>query len=278
MKRLREPKIHVGCQAWGYDDWVSRPGGPVFYPQGTKDVDKLPLYSEIFDLIELDTAVYGIPSLANIENWYRKTPEGFIFAPKLPRSITHEGLLAPSTWPVLDEFCERIRYLRDKLGPTLVLLPPQFEPSPGNNQTLQNFLVRLPADLRFALEFRHAGWLTDSTLEQLEKYGVALGLAEGRWIPHADLFERMEYLSADFAYIRFSGPRDLNAFDRIRRNMDANLSEWAAAIRKIPAQEIFVLFSNFYEGHAPASANKLKALLGLEQTDPTVLEKQLSLF
>lgn len=278
MGDLREQKIHVGCQAWGYDDWVSRPGEPVFYPQGTRNADKLSLYSEIFNLIELDTAVYGIPSLNNIESWYRKTPEGFIFAPKLPRAITHEDLLEPTTWPLLDEFCEQIRHLKDKLGPSLILLPPQFEPSPENARTFREFLARLPADLRFVVEFRHPGWLTGPTLEQLEKYGVALGIAEGRWIPRAEFFEKMKYLPADFAYIRFSGPRDLTVFDRITRNMDENLSEWAAAIRNLSAKEIFVLFSNFYEGHAPASANKLKQLLGVSRKDPGTLVKQMSLF
>jgi uncharacterized protein YecE (DUF72 family) len=278
MKDLHKKKIHIGCQAWGYADWVSRPGETIFYPQGTRDADKLRLYAEIFDLIELDTAVYGTPSLSNIENWCRKTPEGFIFAPKLPNAITHKGLLEPSTWPVLDEFCEQIRNFNDKLGPTLILLPPQFEPLPENAKTLRHFLGRLPEDLRFALEFRHAGWLTEQTYDDLEKYGVALCLAEGRWIPRGEFFDTIKRPTAGFAYIRFSGPRDLAAFDRISRNMDKNLSEWAAAIRDIPAKEIFVLFSNFYEGHAPASANKLKVLLGLEYKDPALLEKQGSLF
>lgn len=278
MKDLHEKKIRIGCQSWGYADWVSRPGETIFYPHGTRDADKLPLYAEIFDLIELDTAVYGIPSLSNIESWSLKTPEGFIFAPKLPNAITHKGHLSPSTWPLLDEFCEQIRNFEDKLGPTLILLPPQFEPLPENAKTLEHFLGRLPEDLRFALEFRHPGWLIDQTFENLEKYSVALCMAEGRWIPRVEFFNTIQRPTADFAYIRFSGPRDLTKFDRIYRSMDENLSKWAAAIRDIPAKEIFVLFSNFYEGHAPASANKLKASLGLEQKDPAILEKQGFLF
>ncbi|MEJ7699828.1 MAG: hypothetical protein WKF71_09325 [Pyrinomonadaceae bacterium] len=33
---------------------------------------------------------------------------------------------------------------------------------------------------------------------------------------------------------------------------------WKEEIKKVTAENIFVYFSNFYEGHAPASANKLK--------------------
>jgi uncharacterized protein YecE (DUF72 family) len=278
MKAISNRKVRIGCQAWGYDDWVSRPGQTIFYPQGTHDADKLSLYAEIFDLIELDSAVYGIPSSANVRNWCRKTPDNFIFAPKLPNTITHRNSLGPSTWPTLAEFCERVREFGDKLGPILVLLPSLFGPTRGNAVILRQFLERLPPDLRFAVEFRHPGWLTAWTFDLLEEHGVALGIAEGRWIPREEFFKRIEVPAADFAYIRFSGPRDLTSVDRIYRNMDANLVEWANRIRKIPAAEIFIFVSNFYEGHSPESVNKLKRLLGLETRDPASLEKQLSLF
>jgi len=45
-----------------------------------------------------------------------------------------------------------------------------------------------------------------------------------------------------------------------------------------PEKNVFILFSNFYEGHTPASANKMKRLLGLDLRDPESLEKQPSLF
>lgn len=274
----KKTQIRVGCQAWGYDDWVSRPGQTIFYPKGTQNADKLSLYAEIFDLIELDSSVYGIPSLSNIETWLAKTPENFIFAPKLPNVITHKNTLLPATWPVLEEFCERVRRFGNKLGPALILLPAQFEATEGNAGILERFLKRLPADMRFAVEFRDPAWLTDRIVTLLNDHGVALGMAEGRWVPREEYFRRVGQSSAGFSYIRFSGSRDLTSFDRIYRNMDANLSLWASEIGKIPAREIFIFISNFYEGHAPASVNKLKRILGLDVRDPASLEKQLSLF
>lgn len=278
MSAVPDRKIRIGCQAWGYDDWVSRPGQPIFYPQGTSDADKLSLYAEIFDLIELDSSVYGIPSLSNIENWRGKTPEDFIFAPKLPNVITHKSALRQASWPVLEEFCERVRHFGNKLGPVLVLLPAQFDATRENAEILERFLKRLPQDMRFAVEFRDPAWLTERTIELLDDHGVAPGMAEGRWVPREEYFKRIERSSVDFSYIRLSGPRDLLSSDRIYRNMDPNLSLWASEIGKIPAREIFIFISNFYEGHAPASVNKLKRMLGLEVRDPASLEKQLSLF
>jgi uncharacterized protein YecE (DUF72 family) len=41
---------------------------------------------------------------------------------------------------------------------------------------------------------------------------------------------------------------------------------------------VYAYFSNFYEGHAPASANKLKRLLGQPVVEAADLEDQPSLF
>jgi uncharacterized protein YecE (DUF72 family) len=40
------------------------------------------------------------PTDSTVRNWYRKTPEDFIFALKLPREVTHElSLEWPATRP-----------------------------------------------------------------------------------------------------------------------------------------------------------------------------------
>ncbi len=76
------------------------------------------------------------------------------------------------------------------------------------------------------------------------------------------------------------GDRDLARFDEVVRPRDANLQKWAAAIERLRERvpHTFAYFSNFYEGHAPASANKLKMLLGQLIVEPEELENQPSLF
>jgi uncharacterized protein YecE (DUF72 family) len=101
---------------------------------------------------------------------------------------------------------------------------------------------------------------------------------EGSWIPRELTFQAIEKLQNNFAYVRFMGERDLTAFDKIYRNQDTNLKMWADEIKKLKATEKYIYFSNFYEGHAPASANKLKELLGETAKDANNLETQKSLF
>jgi len=277
--RNSNSKISIGCQGWNYDDWITRAGGKsVFYPRGTKSGEMLAVYAEIFETIEVDSTFYAIPPASVIENWYKKTPAHFTFSLKMPQEITHEHALRRSAFEMTDEFCERVKELKEKLGVVLVQLAPQFEASKENAQNLRKFLERLPRGIRFAVEFRERAWLIDWTFQELEKNRVALALVEGSWIPRELTFSAIEKLRADFAYVRFMGERDLTAFDKIYRHMDANLQMWADEIERIKAKEIFVYFSNFYEGHAPASAVKLKKLLGQEIVEPSDLENQASLF
>ncbi len=272
-------EIKIGCQGWNYEDWTTKADGEtVFYPRGTKPGEMLENYAKIFETVEVDSTFYAIPASSAVENWYRKTSDDFTFSLKLPRAITHEHFLQESAFPILDEFCERILLLKEKLAVVLIQLPPQFEASKTNARNLRNFLERLPKEMRFAVEFRNREWLIDWTFEELEKNQVALGLVEGNWIPRELMFEAIEKLKTNFAYIRFMGERDLTKFDKIYRTQDANLQMWKTEIERIEAKENFIYFSNFYEGHAPASANKLKKLFGQKVIKAEILENQKSLF
>ena len=279
--KIQNPKskIRIGCQGWNYDDWTTKAGGEfIFYPRGTRSADMLALYAEIFDTIEVDSTFYAIPPLSTLENWYKKTPENFTFSLKLPQEISHTHGLRKTSFPVLEEFCERVKELKEKLAVVLIQMPPQFEASKENAQNLREILAQLPQEIRFAVEFRERGWLVEWTFEELEKNKVALALVEGNWIPRALMFETIGKFKSDFAYIRFMGERDLVRFDKIYREGDANLEIWKDEIEKIKAKEIYIYFSNFYEGHAPESANKLKKLLGQKITEASSLENQASLF
>ena len=279
QSKIQNPKSKIGCQGWNYEDWTTKADGKsIFYPRGTRSNEMLVLYAEIFETIEVDSTFYAIPPVSNIENWYKKTPDEFTFSLKLPQEISHNYALHESSFAVLDEFCERVLELKEKLAVVLIQLPPQFEANKENAQNLRKFLARLPKEIRFAVEFRARDWLIDWTLEELEKNAVALCLVEGSWIPRELTFQAIEKLTTDFAYVRFMGERDLTAFDKIYRHQDANLQMWADEIKKIKAREKFIYFSNFYEGHAPSSANKLKELLGQKIISASDLETQNSLF
>jgi uncharacterized protein YecE (DUF72 family) len=279
--KIRNPKsrIFIGCQGWNYADWTTKAGGEtVFYPRGTKSNAMLENYARVFESIEVDSTFYAIPPASTVENWYKKTPADFTFSLKMPQEITHEYNLREPAFPLLEEFCERITLLEEKLGIVLIQLPPTFEASKENAQALRDFLAYLPKKIRFAVEFRNREWLVDWTFDEFEKNNVALCSVEGSWIPREMMFEAMHRQTSDFAYVRFMGERDLQTFDRVVRPQDAHLQLWKEEIEKSRAKNIFIYFSNFYEGFAPASVNKLRRLFGQKIIEATELENQTSLF
>lgn len=271
--------IRLGCQSWGYDDWITPAGGDyIFYPPGTKKSEMLEFYSKVFDTIEIDATLYGIPPSTTFEKWHNETPSGFTFGLKTPREVTHDGRLTAGTIPVMNEFVERSQLLKEKLGVFLIQLPPSFEGSRENGQNLREFLASLPPGFKYAVEFRNADWFIDWTFEELEKNNVTLGLVEGPWLRRDLLFEAIPKLSADFAYIRIMGERDLEKFDRIYRHRDEVLRQWANAAEKIVANEVYIYVDNYFEGFAPETARKLQHLLNLTESDAKAHQEQRSLF
>lgn len=279
LSAQKNEKIKSGCQGWNYADWITKADGKsVFYPRGTKSNEMLEIYSKAFDTIEVDSTFYAIPSASTVENWHKKTSADFVFSLKLPQEITHEYILREPSFVILEEFCERILLLKEKLGAVLIQLAPTFDATKENAQALRDFLRQLPKNIRFAVEFRNREWMIDWTFEELGKNKVALCGTEGSWIPREMMFAALEKVKNDFAYIRFMGERDLTSFAEIVRPQDANLQIWADEISKSESKQIYVYFSNFYEGFAPASANKLKELFGQEIVKAEELENQGSLF
>ena len=275
-------RIEIGCQGWNYDDWVTPPAGatPVFYPRGTRSADMLALYARAFGTVEVDSTFYAVPAASTVDAWHKRTPPRFTFSLKLPQSITHEFALRAAAADLLAEFCDHARLLQDKLATTLVQLPPHFEADAENTRTLARFLPLLPRDMRFAVEFRHASWLREDVIDVLNRHNVSLCLVEGQWIARRALWQCVESLTADLAYVRFMGARDLTRFDSVQRPQDAGLRLWAEALRRLAsrASRVYAYFSNFYEGHAPASANALKRHLGQQTVSPAELDNQQSLF
>jgi uncharacterized protein YecE (DUF72 family) len=283
-------RVAVGCQGWNYDDWVTPAGGgrgdaarAVFYPRGTRAADMLALYARVFETVEVDSTFYAVPGASAVDGWRRKTPNGFTFALKLPQEVTHRhALRGDASARVVEEFCERVRPLGAKLAAVLVQLPPQFEAVPENLRALREFLTLLPRDLRFAFEFRDPGWFDAKLLDALARYThVSLALVEGTWVRRERVWELAEELPpSEFVYVRWMGERDLTRFDAVQRERADNLRAWAEVVARQSerASRVYAYFSNFYEGHAPASANRLKRLLSQPTVEPSEMESQPSLF
>lgn len=265
--------LRIGTQGWNYEAWVG-----ALYPEGTRPADFLRTYGRAFNTVEVDSTFYAIPSSNAVRGWAERTPADFIFALKLPREITHERRLA-GAGDVLEEFCERVRELGPKLGPVLVQLGPDF--GPDEWAALAAFLPLLPADVRFAVEFRQQSWIRDEVLSLLAEHQVALALSDGRWIARDTVLDLAARPTTDFHYIRWMGSnRDLEDFSRIQLDRASELDAWSAALRPLAARgiSVFGYFNNYFAGHSPASARELQRRLGQTPTEPESLTEQTSLF
>jgi uncharacterized protein YecE (DUF72 family) len=243
-------KPHLGTQGWNYDQWV----GP-FYPRAARQTERLSIYAKAFDTVEVDSAFYGLPSEKTVISCREQVPPGFLFSVKLPSEITHRRRLTDCDL-LLRSFSDRFRLLGDKLGCALIQLPPDFS---------VGFLDSLPGDIRFAIEFRDQRWLSESVLSELRCRGVALALTDGRWIDRELSLALVARPTASFAYVRWLGTRRLKDISRVQINRSRELKQWAEALGAFSEKgaEIFGYFNDHYQGHAPASCNELKRLLGL---------------
>jgi len=248
--------FRIGCSGWSYADWV----GP-FYPKGTEPQDYLRLYSSIFDCVEIDSTFYGAPSATMVQQWYNSTPEGFLFAPKLPKRITHDRKLE-NVASYMEHFTNTLSLLNEKLGPFVIQLPPSFK-MPKHGRVLADFLANLNANYRYAIEFRHESCFEAETEELLKAHNVCQVWSVNQYL------STPPNLTADFVYLRFVGDRAISEFSRIQKDQSETMGSWSKALRKVGdnVRDRFVFFNNHFAGFGPASVNEFRRLMGLVELD-----------
>jgi len=74
------PSLYIGTSAFTAAGWEGS-----FYPLGMKPADYLSFYATRFNSVEVDSTFYRTPSKATVQGWANKTPQGFIFAAKVPQ-------------------------------------------------------------------------------------------------------------------------------------------------------------------------------------------------
>lgn len=267
------PALHIGTQGWNYSAWAG-----VFYPDGTRPADFLPIYARAFSTVEVDSTFYAVPPVTTLRGWYDRTPDAFLFALKFPQAVTHEARLRDVDGTT-EIFFDRARELREKLGPVLVQLGPDF--GPEELPALVDFVPRIPHDVHVAIEFRARGWMTPGVLAFLRDYQIAVALVDGPWIPRRWMIELAERPTAPFHYIRWMGPnRNLVDHSRIQVDRTRELVKWTESIKNLEdrVSDVYCYMSNYFAGHAPRSARDLQAMFGIASVDPEMLGEQMRLF
>lgn len=227
-------KIHVGTSGYSYPEWRG-----AFYPgKGLPQARFLEYYAERFDTVEINNTFYRFPKDALLEGWAKGTPDGFTFAVKAHQGITHRGRLKDVERATRD-FVAQCALLREKLGPILFQLPPDFR---RDDARLAGFLdTLLPG--RFAIEFRHASWFEEPVMKLLEKRGTALCVAEG------EALDTPRRATAKFCYVRL----------RKDAYTDAELAGWAGWIARQAEEgrEVFAYLKHDQTGASPERALRL---------------------
>jgi len=236
-------RFYVGTSGWNYDHWIGR-----LYPEGLRSAKWLDFYAGHFDTVEVNFSFYRLPERETFEKWRRETPEGFTFAVKASRYLTHVKRLKEPEEP-LERMISHARGLEEKLGVILYQFPPNWKP---NMERLRHFLPLLPNDIRHTMEFRDPRWLNDEVFDLLEKHSVAYCVMSAPGLPF------ITRLTAPFTYIRMhSGGAETEG-----NYTENHLRWWAERLKSLPEDlDAYVYFNNDYMGFAVKNARRLIELL-----------------
>ena len=290
--------VRIGISGWRYAPWRG-----VFYPPGLPQRRELEYAAHHLGSVEINGSFYSLQRPDSYRAWRAETSEGFVFAVKGPRFVTHMKKLVDVGTPLANFFASGVLALEDRTGPVLWQLPPNLG---FDADRLARFLDLLPRStaaaarlaeghddkvpegralttveedrpLRHVLEVRHDSFLTPAFPELLRAHDVGLVVADtaGRW-PH------LEDVTSDVVYVRLHGDEELY----VSGYGDEALDAWAAKVRAwstgtpppdgprltAPApdrpRDVHVYFDNDAKVHAPFDAMALAARVGVVPPGP----------
>jgi uncharacterized protein YecE (DUF72 family) len=287
-------ELRIGISGWRYVPWRG-----VFYPEGLAQREELAFAARQVNSIEINGSFYSLQRPESYARWREATPEGFVFAVKGSRFITHMKRLLEIETPLANFLASGVLGLREKLGPILWQFPESFA---FDRDRFEAFFRLLPRDtraaaklarrhderldgrcaiprgstlpLRHAVEVRSETFATPEFVALLREHRIALVVADtaGRW-PY------LEDVTADFVYVRLHGDEELYASGYTDRALD----RWAERIRawstgreprdaqritsrlppKRASRDVYVYFDNDIKVHAPFDAMALARRLGV---------------
>jgi uncharacterized protein YecE (DUF72 family) len=238
--------ILVGTSGFDYKDWRG-----TFYPRFVKSGDRLAFYAHHFDTVELNVTFYRMPAASAFRGWRDAVPEGFVFAVKASRYLTHIKRLADAR-PSVEYLMERAGELGDRLGPILLQLPPSLE---IDLERLDRTLEAFGPKVRVAVEPRHRSWFVLELCDVLRRHDAAFVMADRRSRPITPLWS-----TSGWFYLRMhqgrARPRPCYG--------DAALRSWVDRLRELRdegGRSGFVYFNNDHRACAIKNAVTFRRML-----------------
>jgi uncharacterized protein YecE (DUF72 family) len=225
-------RLWAGASGYSFKEWKGN-----FYPEKIKPEEMLSFYAERLPTVEINNTFYRMPKTSVLENWAGSTPEGFRFAIKASRRITHMARIKAESAEPLAFLYRNLASLGAKRGAVLFQLPPNLK---KDLPRLTAFLSLLPEGHGAAFEFRNDTWFADDVYDALKSAGAALCLSEREDNAPPPLVE-----TAPWGYVRL----------RLETYSDDDLRQWASKLASTSWREIYVYF--MHEPTAPAYAQTL---------------------
>ncbi|WP_158046386.1 DUF72 domain-containing protein [Skermanella pratensis] len=248
---MGEHQVFVGCAGWS----IPSRHTSLFPAEGSH----LERYARRLPAVEINSSFYRPHKPETYARWAASVPEGFRFAVKVPKQITHERRLADPA-DLLGRFLGEARELGDRLGPLLVQLPPSLA---YRRSTAEDFLGllrdRFEGDI--ACEPRHPSWFNDGPEDLLQRFHVARVAADPVAVPGGEapggwngLVYRRLHGSPEIYHTDY-GPERLGAVEAAVRGDSRTAPAWC-------------IFDNTALGAAPQNACAVWSELCSESRNP----------
>ena len=288
----KQGDVRIGVSGWTYRPWRGN-----FYPATLVQKRELSYAASQFNALEINGTFYGMQAPKAFRKWAEAVPEGFVFAVKGPRYLTHMLKLKNPEPPLANFFASGPLVMGEKLGPVLWQFPERFRFDAERIEAFFRLLprdteeaaalahrhdhrLRAPADygdgtrraVRHAMEIRHESFRDPDFVALLRKYDVALVCADTvDWPLLMDV-------TTDFVYCRLHGSVELYNSGY----SDGELDIWAERVRHWARgkatdgnfvtgptadgrkRDVFVFFDNTDKLMAPGDAKGLMERVGVK--------------
>jgi uncharacterized protein YecE (DUF72 family) len=263
-------ELRVGTSSWT-DKTLLESGW--YPPEANNPEERLKYYASQFDVVEVDSTYYGLPSRRNAELWVERTPKTFVFNVKafsvmtghptkargLPKDI-REALPedAPANlYPkhLGDDVVERVwevfrealmpLHSAGKLGVIMFQFPQWFMPGRKSREEIVAARDRLP-DYDIAVELRQATWFDDEdraqrTLDFLRSEQIPFVCVDMPQGFASSVPPIAEATSERYAFVRFHGRRSetwekkgIPVVERFKYDYtDQELDEWVPRVQRL---------------------------------------------
>ena len=234
----------IGTAGWA----IPAINSPSFPQAGTA----LQRYAITLPCVEVNSCFYKPHRRSTWERWAASVPDGFRFAAKIPKEISHGRRLVDAT-DRLDQFLNEAGGLGGKLAILLLQLPPSFVFDAG---VIAGFLgaVSDRSEAQIVCEPRHASWFSPGADALLAERQVARVAADPAKVQEAGLPGGWRGLT----YLRLHGSPVMyrSAYGKERLRSYAN----AIAVDLAAGRQTWCMFDNTASSAALGDALQLLRL------------------